>query len=700
MAAAGALALAAVRVVLALRVDRLTALPDEVGFLGDAWLIGRGQPAPPMGFAPFYPPGQPLLLGPVAAVTEGAEVLATSARLVDVVLLAAMVPVLIALLGRLGRLDPGPRALAAVTASALPGLWIAAVVVWPDALAALLWPLALLALAALAGRGPLLARVWFGPAVAALWVVHARFLPVVILGGALLVLRLVAPRPRSGSSGGPLGERTADAVNLVLGGLVLVGGLWLSHVVEVRWTTVAPGPLSGATDDLAATARGSLRSLAGQGWYALAGTAGLAGIGVVTLVRAALTAGRDRLAPWHDPVRLVAAGAVLGWAAVVVATSVQLRSPFAFGAEPVLDLVANGRYQEVVLAPLVAVGAARLLRGTVAVADRIGLVVTAIALAAVVMVLVGFSPSVLNGASAAGVTWATSAWSAVPVVIPTALVVVVMGVVQLGRTGRRTALVVVVVLLVGATLVGAERAEEVVAASREPSTISPELPRLDDRVAGQPAAYLSDGATLALLTTVSWDLADSGMTVFARGETPPEALVVTRAPTLTGPTPSDPGLPPEARLSAVLGESGLALWVLPGAQAERLAAAGLLYPEDPTGAVPESARRASVRTPAEVATAGTGAAPVPVEVTHDGGGAVWPAGAQTVDLVLRGPAGAVLSVPVGELDPGATTTVAVPGLGLASAFGPGRHDLTVEVVQRGVPFALDGPAPTLRVEVG
>ena len=99
-----------------------------------------------------------------------------------------------------------------------------------------------------------------------------------------------------------------------------------------------------------------------------------------------------------------------------------------------------------------------------------------------------------------------------------------------------------------------------------------------------------------------------------------------------------------------------------------------------------------------------GGAPLRIEVTHTGAGAVWPAagrpGEQPVDLVLRAAEGASVRVPVGEVDPGGTATVEVPSSVLRATFGPGRRDLELTVGQEDLPaFAADGASPTLALEV-
>ncbi|MGI8936688.1 MAG: hypothetical protein ACR2JF_00480 [Iamia sp.] len=699
LGAVATLALGLARLVLALRAERLTVLPDEIGFLGDAWLLGRGQPAPPMGFAPFYPAGQPLVLSPLAAFIGDPARLQTAARVVDVVLLAAMVPVLVILLGRLVHLDLERRVLAATLAAAIPGLWVAAVIVWPDALAALLWPVALVALAALAGSGRLVGRIWFGPTVATLWLVHARFLPVVALGALVLVARLVRPAPSAPgpATGGPLGPRTADALNLLLGALVLVVGVALNRHVALRWDRIAPGPLSGATDDLGATAGGASGSIVGQVWYAAVATAGLAAVGVGSMGRLVWRVRRRGRALWTEPQPLVATVALLGWVGVVLATAIQLRSPAAFGSRPLLDLVANGRYQEVVLAPLVAVGAARLLRRVADTSIEVAVGVGAVAMAAVVTAIVGLTPEVLTGSSAAGITWATGWWTTVPVVIPTLATVAVLAATRAGRPGPQRGLAVVVAVLVAFTAIGVERAGEVVALSREPSSIDADITRVRQRAAGDPVAYLDEPSTLVFLTPMGWGLAEEGMTTFPPGGEPPADLVVTSAREAAAPTPGV--LPAGSRLSSTLPSGDLALWVVPGPVADRLGEAGLLYPEGP---LPASARVFEVELVRGEGREDLGGSPLRVRVRHAGTGAMWPGsrGSDPVRLVITDQDGAALGLPVGELDPGASRVIEVPASAAADAFGAGRQTVTADVgTETGPAFTAEGAALEVTIDV-
>jgi len=560
--------LAAIRLLVVLRADALTSLPDEVGYLGDAWMIARGRPAPPMGFSPFYPGGFPVLVAPFAAVTDAPDVVAMAARVLNVALLAAVVPTLMGLLARLGRLDPVPRALVAVAASAAPGLWIAAAYVWPDALAAFLWPVALLALGRLVtGTGPLLSRLWFGPSVAALWVVHARFMPVVVLGGALLVTRILdLGIGGSEASNGHPRRDPADVANLVLGAVVIGAGLALNGWLESRWTNVAPGPLDGIGDDLAATTGGALRSLAGQAWYALVGTLGLAAVGAVTLTRAAWEARPRPSALWSEPVPALAAFTLTGALAVMVGAAVQLRSPVGFGEVVDFGLLANGRYQDVVLVPLVAVGLARVVRRVgPAVGLEVGLILAATVLAVVVGVAAGTDSVAVSASSSAGATWGFEWWPQVPTAVPTiALAAAVAAVVALRRlTDRARALVVPVVALLALGAIGLERADAVSAGSRAAAEREPGADRVRDLVDGQPVAYALDPSTVVRSFELGWELAPGGLLLYPAGDTPPARLVI--APIGPDGGPGVDGLA-SARREATLptvGGRDLALWRMP-----------------------------------------------------------------------------------------------------------------------------------------
>ena len=295
-----------VRVALASRMRTLVSLPDEIGYLGDAWLIGRGRPAPPMLFAPVYKVGYPLLLAPAARLFDDPDRLRFFALVLNAVLLAALFPALVGLVGRLDPVGRSVRVGVALAAACLPATWVAGVIAWPDALAMVGVVWTLLALWALATPGRWWRRIWFGPAVAWMWVTHDRFLPALGLAVAVLVVRLVWLPLRTGDE---LDEsrrertlaRRLNGLNLFGLGLVAIGGWTLNRwVVSVRWGLT----FGGVIDDLRIGDIGNVaRGLLGQGWYLICSTYGLAAIGVVSLGGRAWAAARRGRALWTEPGR-------------------------------------------------------------------------------------------------------------------------------------------------------------------------------------------------------------------------------------------------------------------------------------------------------------------------------------------------------------------------------------------------------------
>lgn len=558
----GTAALALLRAWAAVRADGMTSLPDEIGFLGDAWLFGRGQPAPPMAFSPLYPGTYPLVLAPVAAVVDDTDVLLTVARLLNVALLAALVPVLWSLLGRWGRLAPLPRALVALAASALPGLSVAALRAWPDAFLALGWGLALLALSALARPGPLARRVWFGPLVGILGAAHARFTPVLVLAAVVLVLRLVAPGDRKE-------DRRADVLNLVGLAVATVLGRVVDGIVQDRWSTVAPSAVERLRDEPGQVLGDLAPSLAGQTWFAIVATCGTAAVGAVVAVQLAGPAARRGRALWSEPAPLVAAVALLGAVGVQVATAVQIRAGDVLGTTT-LDLLANGRYQDVVLAPLVALGLGRMARRTPGpIGLELGVAAAAVATAVAVRTRIADPVRVVDPAYVAA--WSSADVVEYAVLVPTAVALLVLAgtVVLRPSVGERSALrLAVVPLLVLTTFVavGVDRSERLVDASERTTERGPDVRQVRIVLDGEPVAMAYENRTLWATILVGWELAAEGVEAYPSGEVPPERFVI--AP--VGPD----GLPDVAGLEgaerrADIDPSGairypLALWELPG----------------------------------------------------------------------------------------------------------------------------------------
>lgn len=541
--------LTVVRLVLALRADSLTSLPDEFGFLGDAWILGRGEPAPPMAWAPFYKGAYPVLLAPVALLTSNTDTLATAARVLDVVLLALLAPALWALLGRLGRLEPTSRAVVAVAATAVPGLWIAGLRAWPDALLAVGWVAALLALRALLDhRAATWKRAWFGPAVAALAAGHDRFLPVAIAAAVLLVVRIARPvAPVDDEDEPTWPSRGADILNLGLALLVVAVGWLLDARVATRWDQIADGAISRFFDAPGATLTSMVGALVGQAWYACTATFGLAAVGAASLGAVVWSHRRRVSALWSEPLPAVALFAVVGAVLVQVAAALQIGDANAYGDAPVFDLFANGRYQEVTLAPLVAVGIARLARRGHRSLRLEAIVAGAmVVLAGLTTVMVGNRPPIIDSATAAGTTWLLDLWRDRPVAAPTVVGLLVLAGFVLLRpapgveVGRARAAAVPVLALLALAVPGYDSAARLVDDSRSRQRV-PDASAARAEIDGEPVGYALDVATLGAATPVGWALAgEEVITYEPADDEPPAELVI--APALADDTPAVEGL--------------------------------------------------------------------------------------------------------------------------------------------------------------
>lgn len=559
------------RLALALRADALTSLPDEFGFLGNAWLLGRGEPAPPMAWAPFYKGAYPVLLAPVALLTDDTATLATAARVLNVVLLALLAPATWVVLGRLGRLAPVTRAVAAVAATALPGLWVAGLRAWPDSLLALGWVVALLALAALLDpEAPTLRRLWFGPTVAALAAAHDRFVPLALLAAVVLVVRTLWP-PRT-DEGTPR-PRGADVLNLGLALVVVAVGLVLDARVADRWDRIADGAVTRLLDAPGATLTSMLGAFVGELWYACVATYGLAPVGAATLGAVVWSYRRRPSALWTEPLPALSALILVGGVTVQLAAALQIGDATAYGDDPVFDLFANGRYQEVVLAPLVAVGVARLARR----AHRSlrlegGVALATVVLAVLTTVMLGEAPPLIDPASAAGTTWLRDLWPEWPVAPPTVVALLVLaGFVVLrnppaARVGTLRAACVPVLALAALCVSGVDGATHLVDTSRAADRV-PDTAAVRAEVDGAPVAYALVLSTLGAATPVGWSLAGEDLVTYDPDaeEGPPADWVI--APVDEAGAPTVPGLEGWVEVAEIdirdLGNRPFRLWRLP-----------------------------------------------------------------------------------------------------------------------------------------
>jgi hypothetical protein len=436
--------------------------PDETGVWAVAGFLSGVRPSIDMYSAPRYSPGMGALLAPFTWLLDDPS---RRYRLA-VALLAALILLfgylVSRLVGRLGYRSSLAKALAFAMACLLPAAVMAGAFTWAESLA-LAWFGAWLLSASIALRATRLLQ-WAG--VAALsgtaMLVHGRFvlLPAVWLV-AVGVSLLVHTRR------GDLGAREAFGRAVVVGFVGVAASaaaVALRHWVTIRvWSAPSISEETGFLNfvDEPAYWLEAVLCLVGQLWYLAASTAGLAVLGAWVLARRALSGSESATA------RLGAA-TVLSAMASVLAVGVLFLSSGVYQdlATNRYDHLVYGRYLEPVTLVLAALGLAELLR-------------TRSSSSLVRVALVGAAVTVALGGV---VRWSRQRWDLLPAldatipgvaVLPfdrpgldvlrwTAMSVLLMTVLVAARTVSRTALaVVVVVLLLAGSLATATMARDI-----------------------------------------------------------------------------------------------------------------------------------------------------------------------------------------------------------------------------------------------
>ena len=222
-ASAGAtLVIAATAILTSFSVAGPVVSPDEYGYLSGARaLAGRGRLLVLPGVG-SYPWGYPLLLSPLAAAFGSARDLHRAALLLNSLLLAALVPLGIAVLARLGY-SPWAALGGALIVATHPSLFTYAHLVFSENLFVPLQALVLVALVSLVGNGSNRAAVSLGVALAAGSFVRLNGIATAIAGIATLGL-LALRRESRRSAAVSLAALVAGVAALAgLGGLLLPG---------------------------------------------------------------------------------------------------------------------------------------------------------------------------------------------------------------------------------------------------------------------------------------------------------------------------------------------------------------------------------------------------------------------------------------------------------------------------------------------
>lgn len=673
-------------------------IPDEAAYVAIARHLGGGGHFD-MGTSSTYSFGYGALLAPLFR-TDVDPFTSYRAGLALNALLGLVTLGLAFLLAR--RLTPfGPRtaAVAATVVAVAPAAATQARWLWSESL---LTPafLALLLLVLRAVERPTWARALAVSAAGiGAYAVHGRVVAAVAVAAVVVAVACVRRGP-----GWPTAVATLAATVV---GIVAVS--WAYD--RINLAIHEPGGSTSQVEGFTGTSPTDVAmSGVGQLWYLLATTAGVAGFGLVALVRSLRrpSAGDDDGRPGPVPDR--AAGAAV---ALLVGAAAATSIVFIAG-QPRPDHVVYGRYLDTVAAPLLLLGLAELTRRSWRALAVETVVVIATVVAATALLRArrgeqldgpGLAQSTIVGTVALvggdrSLDLVAATRVAVAVTVAVAAVAVLAAVAA--RSRRAVAVLVAVAAVATAGIVTTERRW-------------PPVPGAEVRAANvvDVRSIVPAGATIRYRTDLP------GMRYFPFFQyqlfLPDHHVVRDVAPGRPDSPFSfaeaahgrEPGhLPDGARMAWIDPALGIALWVDPGPEQDDLAARGRLLPADFPAALPAEAIGALE--PAGPFTVVDGRLRGRVTVHGPGAGAPWPANARgragtaRLAVVIEGP-GCPCPEPEGrvdlpvQLDPGDPPLDLAVDVALGAPLEPGGHRVVLRVVQEGyapltvaVEVALDG----------
>ncbi len=722
---------------------------DEAGYLGNArWIAGNDHW--PMPFSPAYAIGYPLVLAPVFAVVTDPDGQWRLALGINALLLASVLPLLFLTLRRVVGVARRPALIAAAVGALVPAVIAAGISAIAENLVLPLVLASVLAAWSMAdpqrGRA---SRLWFGPAVCALYLAHPRFTLVVPVAIVVLLVCWIGRRV----------DRSVLAVN---GGLLLIGTLGaraLNQAVQTsRWARV-DRPEGGLDEwrPLVTTRWGLselLTTAIGQAWYLLVGSFGLVLIGMALVAATVLgrrrgqapsdpalhdlpdrpagdeaatpsEASRGEPAEASDWARRLALAYVAAAALVVFGTSVLFFARNQFR----VDHFVYGRHNDSFTPLWLGIAVAYLLTE-----PALGRRLRAVALPIIPITLCGLllvrnrDPLAFDGRispfAVPAVVKMLTAVADRAFLVATLLsitgIVILLGMIALERlptTPRRAQAIshALIAGLLGGWFVlcgvaiadGTNTFEEV---SYVDWTAPEGIERLEiDHLAINASAVLSR-ATL----TFPFALPDVQFTTYegAWGEQPTGPYVLS--------TLDDPVRRAEGDRIVLLDQGGLyedsgspeglAIWVRPGPEQDRLDAAGALLPAGFPTALPVEARRTTIviheRAGDEIRVAAGDQIPLDVTVEHTGTGSPWPdresyalpgyvrIGTTITPLDPGGVPGASSGGELprwmlpGDSFPTPVQVVAVDGM--LAPLPPGRYRVELGVSQHGMGWTADG----------
>lgn len=264
----------------------VTMFDDEMGFLGEAVLFSTRSGEALLRGIPFYSPGYAVLLAvPLSILPFDPWVVAVGTNLV---LLAALGPLLYSLIRRLFDLSPAPAAIAAAAGAAAPSIVFQVPRAWSEVAMALAFTAWASLLLRYSRRGPTAGAVPLAVAAGCMLSVHRRSAVVMVLTLGTIAIWSLLPLLRREA---PLSERLRAVPwrTLVLAELAGVAtaaaALALDgYVVDRLYDGTTSGSRLEKAQNLFSTAW--IPALLGHLWSFLATTFALAGVGALVLLSA------------------------------------------------------------------------------------------------------------------------------------------------------------------------------------------------------------------------------------------------------------------------------------------------------------------------------------------------------------------------------------------------------------------------------
>jgi hypothetical protein len=348
----------ALRVAISVGRDGPTNFADETGYLANARVMSGGV-AGELSMAAFYRGGYSLLLLPAYWLGDGPRTDYQYALVTNALLSSLVFPLVYVLLTRVFRVSVRTAVVAAFLAALYPPLVVTTQFAWAESLLSVLVLLAAITLAGVVTASqPRAAVLWAiacGTCAGALYTTHGRTAPmVVLLLGLLVALALLRHDLAVSAVAGAVAAAAVTLAGQALNNWLTARSWGQHHDSELQ-------RVLGNARDL-----GSLENVAalglGQYWYLFVATFGLIVLGLVQLMTRLwpgdpLT--RRRWPGWAASrdtagapvVAVFLTGSVIGLTALV---GLYLRPPL----RP--DHVVYGRYVEILIPPLLALGLVRL----------------------------------------------------------------------------------------------------------------------------------------------------------------------------------------------------------------------------------------------------------------------------------------------------------------------------------------------------